>query len=57
MPGQVTTQGLPGALPTDAPGPISTLSVSQINEHYMQQTQSVSDRLEADRGYDNIFSQ
>ena len=56
-PGQSGPQGLPGALPSDYPGPTTPLAVSQINEHYIQQRQSVSDRLEADRGYDSVFSQ
>lgn len=34
------------------------MSVNRMNEMYMQQNQSVNDRLEADaRGYDNVFSQ
>ncbi len=57
MPGHAEPQGLPGALPADTPGPTTPLSVSQINEQYMQQNQSISDRLEADRGYDSVFSQ
>lgn len=57
VPGQAGSQGPPGALPVDTPGPISPLPVSQINEHYMQQNQNISNRLEADRGYDSVFSQ
>lgn len=56
-PGQPTPQGLPGALPADTPGPMAPLPVSQINEQYIQQNQNVSNRLEADRGYDSVFSQ
>ncbi|KAL8820565.1 MAG: hypothetical protein Q9223_001245 [Gallowayella weberi] len=55
--GQVGPQGLPGALPAEYPGPTTPLPVSQINEQYIQQKQSVSDRLEADRGYDSVFGQ
>ncbi|KAL8691700.1 MAG: hypothetical protein Q9218_003137 [Villophora microphyllina] len=54
MPGQAVPQGPPGALPADTPGPTSPLPVSQINEQYMQQNQNISNRLEADRGYDKI---
>ena len=56
-PGQGGPQGLPGALPSDHAGPTTPLAVSQINEQYIQQKQSVNDRLEADRGYDSVFSQ
>ncbi|KAL8713345.1 MAG: hypothetical protein Q9220_002544 [cf. Caloplaca sp. 1 TL-2023] len=55
--GQNVPQGLPGALPADTPGPTSPLSVSQINEQYLQQNQNISNRLEADRGYDSVFAQ
>ncbi|KAI4208251.1 MAG: hypothetical protein LQ346_000131 [Caloplaca aetnensis] len=50
-------QGPPGALPTDAPGPTTPLGVSQMNEQYIQQNQNIASRLEADRGYDSVFSQ
>ncbi|KAL8950657.1 MAG: hypothetical protein Q9222_003316 [Ikaeria aurantiellina] len=55
--GQNVPQGLPGALPSDTPGPTSPLSVSEINEQYIQQNQNISNRLEADRGYDSVFAQ
>ena len=52
------SQGPPGALSPDAPGPLEAVPVSRINESYMQQQQDVASRLEADgRGYDSIFSQ
>lgn len=58
MPGHGPPQGLPGARSPGAPGPIDALSVNRMNEIYMQQNQSVNDRLEADaRGYDSVFSQ
>ncbi|KAL6713939.1 hypothetical protein ACLMJK_008433 [Lecanora helva] len=51
-------QGPPGAIPPGAPGPAEPIPVNQLNEMYLQQQQSVSDRLEADsRGHDTIFSQ
>lgn len=56
-PGQGVPQGPPGALPADTPGPTTPLPVSQINEQYIQQNQNISNRLEADRGYDSVFSQ
>ena len=57
-PGQAPPQGPPGALPPGAPGPAEAIPVNQLNEMYMQQQQSVNDRLEADsRGYDTVFSQ
>lgn len=56
-PGQGIPNGLPGAMPADAPGPTTPLQIGQINEQYIQQLQNVSNRLEADRGYDSVFSQ
>lgn len=45
-------------MPAGAPGPIDALSVTRLNEMYMQQNQNAHDRLEADsRGYDNVFAQ
>ncbi|KAL8988369.1 MAG: hypothetical protein Q9177_002547 [Variospora cf. flavescens] len=56
-PGQGIPNGPPGALSADTPGPTTPLHVGQINEQYLQQHQNVSNRLEADRGYDSVFSQ
>ncbi|KAI4140404.1 MAG: hypothetical protein LQ341_003848 [Variospora aurantia] len=56
-PGQGIPNGPPGALSADTPGPTTPLPVGQINEQYLQQHQNVSNRLEADRGYDSVFSQ
>lgn len=56
-PSQGPPQGPPGALFPGAPGPTDPMSINQMNEIYMQQRQGVSDRLEADRGYDTVFSQ
>ena len=51
-------QGLPGARPPGTAGPLDAIPVSRMNEMYMQQSQAVSDRLEADsRGYDSVFAQ
>ena len=58
MPGQGPPLGPPGALSPDMPGPTESIPVHRINEMYMQQKQSVNDRLEADgRGYDSVFAQ
>lgn len=58
MPGQGPPQGPPGARSPGAPGPIDAIPVGRMNEMYMQQSQGVGDRLEADaRGYDSVFSQ
>ncbi|KAI4289789.1 MAG: hypothetical protein L6R35_000937 [Caloplaca aegaea] len=57
LPGQGIPNGPPGALSADTPGPTTPLPVGQINEQYLQQHQNVSNRLEADRGYDSVFSQ
>ena len=58
MPGQGPPAGLPGALSHDTPGPTDPVTVSRLNEMYMQQKQSVDNRLEAEsRGYDSVFSQ
>lgn len=51
-------QGLPGARPPGTVGPLDAIPVTRMNEMYMQHTQAVSDRLEADaRGYDSVFAQ
>ncbi len=58
MPGQGLPHGAPGAFSPDMPGPTEPIPVSRMNEMYMQQKQSVNDRLEADgRGYDSVFAQ
>ena len=58
MPGQGPPQGPPGAFGPDTPGQTEAIPVSRMNEMYMQQRQTVDDRLEADsRGYDSVFSQ
>lgn len=58
MPGQGPPQGLPGATPQGVAGPLEAVPVNRMNELYLQQVQSVNDRLEADsRGYDSVFSQ
>lgn len=58
MPGQGPPLGPPGALGPHTPGPTDAVPVNRMNEMYLQQKQSVDDRLEADsRGYDSVFSQ
>ena len=58
MPGQGPPPGPPGALNPDAPGQTDAIPIHQMNEMYMLQQQSISDRLEAEsRGYDSVFSQ
>jgi len=58
MPAQGLPHGPPGALSSDMPGPTEPIPVNRMNEMYMQQKQSVNDRLEADgRGYDSVFAQ
>lgn len=58
MPGQGPPQGLPGANPPNVAGPLEAVPVNRMNEMYLQQVQSVNDRLEAEsRGYDSVFSQ
>lgn len=58
MSGPGLPQGPPGALSPDASGPTDPLSVSGINDLYMQQKQGLESRLETDgRGFDSVFSQ
>ena len=44
LPGQGPPQGPPGAISPDAPGPIKAISVSQLNDIYLQKNQDVSNR-------------
>ena len=58
MLGTLPPSGLPGALSPDTPTITESIPVSRLNEMYMTQRQTVSDRLEADsRGYHSVFSQ
>ena len=58
MSGAQPPQGLPGALDPEAPGSTDVVPVDRLNEMYMNQKQSISDRLEANgRGYDSVFAQ
>ena len=58
MHGPGPLQGLPGARSPGAAGPLEAVPVNRINEMYLQQTQAISDRLEAhSRGYDSVFAQ
>lgn len=44
LPGQGPPQGPPGAISPDTPGPIKAISVSQLNDIYLQKSQDVSNR-------------